>query len=91
MMSWFAFSRAHLRKTISFLTEDLRLFLSEEMSEVFPEDGCVVRTIALDITEAQQREIQCLRRPPFRRSLYSRLLANSASCERSPLVRFTWA
>lgn len=37
-------------------------FLSEEVSAVFPEDGCVVHTLALDITEAQHVEIQSLRR-----------------------------
>ena len=37
-------------------------FVSEEISARFPEDGCVVHTIAVDITEAQHREIQRLRR-----------------------------
>jgi glycosyltransferase involved in cell wall biosynthesis len=37
-------------------------FVSEEVSARFPEDGCVVHTIAVDITEAQHREIQRLRR-----------------------------
>jgi len=37
-------------------------FVSEEISARFPEDGCVVHTIALDITEAQHAEIQRLRR-----------------------------
>src|SRR5262247_1628037 len=37
-------------------------FVSEEVSARFPEDGCVVHTIALDITEAQHAEIQRLRR-----------------------------
>jgi glycosyltransferase involved in cell wall biosynthesis len=37
-------------------------FVSEEVSARFPEDGCVVHTIAVDINEAQHREIQRLRR-----------------------------
>ncbi|MEM9490784.1 MAG: glycosyltransferase, partial [Myxococcota bacterium] len=37
-------------------------FLSEEVSARFPEDGCIVHTIALDITEEQHRELQRLRR-----------------------------
>lgn len=37
-------------------------FLSEEISARFPEDGCVVHTIAVDLDEAQHREIQRLRR-----------------------------
>jgi glycosyltransferase involved in cell wall biosynthesis len=36
-------------------------FLSEEVSARFPEDGCVMHTIALDITEAQHVELQRLR------------------------------
>ncbi|HWN69049.1 MAG TPA: PHP domain-containing protein, partial [Haliangium sp.] len=36
-------------------------FISEEVSAKFPEDGCVVHTIALDITEAQHAELQRLR------------------------------
>lgn len=36
-------------------------FLSEEVSARFPEDGCVVHTIALNITEAQHAELQRLR------------------------------
>ncbi len=37
-------------------------FISEEVSARFPEDGCIVHTITLDITEAQHAEIQRLRR-----------------------------
>ena len=37
-------------------------FISEEVSARFPEDGCVLHTIALDITEAQHGELQRLRR-----------------------------
>lgn len=37
-------------------------FISEEISARFPEDGCVVHTIAVDLTEAQHQEIQRLRR-----------------------------
>jgi glycosyltransferase involved in cell wall biosynthesis len=36
-------------------------FISEEVSARFPEDGCIVHTIVIDITEAQHREIQSLR------------------------------
>lgn len=36
-------------------------FISEEVSARFPEDGCIVHTIVVDITEAQHREIQALR------------------------------
>jgi glycosyltransferase involved in cell wall biosynthesis len=37
-------------------------FISEEISARFPEDGCVVHTIAVDINEAQHVEVQRLRR-----------------------------
>lgn len=37
-------------------------FVSEEISARFPEDGCVVHTIAVDLNEAQHREVQRLRR-----------------------------
>ncbi|HEY2903606.1 MAG TPA: glycosyltransferase [Polyangia bacterium] len=37
-------------------------FISEEISARFPEDGCIVHTIALDISETQHREIQSLRK-----------------------------
>src|SRR3954451_612790 len=36
-------------------------FISEEVSARFPEDGCIVHTIAFDISEAQHAEIQALR------------------------------
>jgi glycosyltransferase involved in cell wall biosynthesis/predicted metal-dependent phosphoesterase TrpH len=36
-------------------------FISEEVSARFPEDGCVLHTIALDVTEAQHAELQRLR------------------------------
>lgn len=36
-------------------------FVSEEISATFPEDGCLVHVIAVDIDEAQHREIQRLR------------------------------
>lgn len=36
-------------------------FVSEEVSARFPEDGCVVHTIVVDISESQHREIQALR------------------------------
>jgi glycosyltransferase involved in cell wall biosynthesis len=38
------------------------VFLSEEVSGRFPEDGCVVHLITLHITEAQHAELQRLRR-----------------------------
>ena len=37
-------------------------FIAEEVSARFPEDGCIVHTIALHITEAQHTELQRLRR-----------------------------
>ena len=37
-------------------------FISEEVSARFPEDGCVMHAITLNITEAQHQEIQRLRR-----------------------------
>ncbi len=37
-------------------------FISEEVSAAFPEDGCIVHTLVLDISEAQHVEIQRLRR-----------------------------
>lgn len=36
-------------------------FISEEVSARFPEDGCVIHTIALNINEAQHAELQRLR------------------------------
>lgn len=36
-------------------------FISEEVSARFPEDGCIVHTIAIDISETQHKEIQALR------------------------------
>ncbi|HVR64439.1 MAG TPA: glycosyltransferase [Polyangia bacterium] len=36
-------------------------FISEEVSARFPEDGCIVHTIVLDISEIQHSEIQRLR------------------------------
>ena len=36
-------------------------FVSEEISAKFPEDGCLVHVMALDIDEAEHREIQRLR------------------------------
>ncbi|MCG8422308.1 MAG: glycosyltransferase [Proteobacteria bacterium] len=38
------------------------VFISEEISARFPEDGCIVHIIALDISEAQHQELQRLRR-----------------------------
>ncbi len=37
------------------------VFLSEEVSAVFPENGCIMHVLAWDITEAQHAEIQRLR------------------------------
>ena len=37
-------------------------FISEEVTSYFPEDGCKIHVLALDITESQHREIQKLRR-----------------------------
>ena len=36
-------------------------FISEEVTSYFPEDGCKLHVLALDITEAQHREIQKIR------------------------------
>jgi glycosyltransferase involved in cell wall biosynthesis len=36
-------------------------FVSEEVSARFPEDGCIVHTIVVDISESQHKEIQALR------------------------------
>ncbi len=38
------------------------VFLSEEVTVEFPEDGCEIHCLAIGITEAQHREIQELRR-----------------------------
>lgn len=40
-------------------------FISEEITTYFPEDGCKLHVLAYDITEAQHREIQLLRRNVF--------------------------
>jgi glycosyltransferase involved in cell wall biosynthesis len=45
-------------------------FVSEEVSARFPEDGCVMHTIVLDITEAQHLEIQRLRRNIYELTSY---------------------
>jgi len=37
-------------------------FVSVEISARFPEDGCIVHVIAVDITETQHHELQALRR-----------------------------
>ena len=36
-------------------------FVSVEVSARFPHDGCIIHTIAIDVTEAQHRELQRLR------------------------------
>ena len=36
-------------------------FVSVEVSARFPEDGCIVHVICVDVTEAQHRELQRLR------------------------------
>jgi glycosyltransferase involved in cell wall biosynthesis len=40
-------------------------FISEEITSYFPEDGCKVHVLALNITESQHREIQKLRQNIF--------------------------
>ncbi len=45
-------------------------FISEEVSARFPEDGCIVHTIALDISEAQHDELQRLRRNIYELTSY---------------------
>ncbi|MFP4031139.1 MAG: PHP domain-containing protein, partial [Desulfococcaceae bacterium] len=40
-------------------------FVSEEITTYFPEDGCKLHVLALDVTEAQHDEIQKLRKNVF--------------------------
>lgn len=40
-------------------------FISEEVTSYFPEDGCKLHVLALDITESQHEEIQTLRKDIF--------------------------
>jgi hypothetical protein len=40
-------------------------FISEEVTSYFPEDGCKLHVLALDISEAQHAEIQRLRKNIF--------------------------
>jgi glycosyltransferase involved in cell wall biosynthesis len=41
-------------------------FLSEEVTAVFPENGCIMHVLAWNITEAQHEEIQARRRDIYR-------------------------
>ncbi|BBO81815.1 glycosyl transferase [Desulfosarcina ovata subsp. sediminis] len=45
-------------------------FVSEEVTTYFPDDGCKLHVLALDITEAQHREIQRLRQNIFDLTTY---------------------
>ncbi len=45
-------------------------FISEEITSYFPEDGCKVHILALNITEAQHLEIQKIRRNVFDLATY---------------------
>jgi glycosyltransferase involved in cell wall biosynthesis/predicted metal-dependent phosphoesterase TrpH len=45
-------------------------FISEEITTYFPEDGCKMHVLALDITEAQHREIQRLRKNIYELTVY---------------------
>ncbi len=45
-------------------------FLSEEITTYFPEDGCKIHVLALNITEDQHREIQRLRKNVFELAAY---------------------
>ncbi len=45
-------------------------FVSEEVTTYFPEDGCKIHVLALDINEAQHREIQSIRENIFDLSAY---------------------
>ena len=45
-------------------------FISEEITSYFPEDGCKVHILALDITEAQHRDIQKIRQNIFDLAAY---------------------
>ncbi len=47
-------------------------FVSEEITSYFPEDGCKVHILALDINEAQHKEIQDIRKNVFELSDYLR-------------------
>jgi glycosyltransferase involved in cell wall biosynthesis len=44
--------------------------ISEEITTYFPEDGCKMHVLALDITEAQHREIQRLRKNIYELTVY---------------------
>ena len=46
------------------------VFVSEEITSYFPEDGCKVHVLALDITEAQHREIGKIRKNIYELVLY---------------------
>lgn len=45
-------------------------FVSEEVTSYFPEDGCKLHVLALDITEAQHREIQKIRHDIYELTAY---------------------
>ncbi len=45
-------------------------FVSVEISARFPDDGCIVHVIAIDLTEAQHRELQVLRRSIYELAAY---------------------
>jgi glycosyltransferase involved in cell wall biosynthesis len=47
-------------------------FISEEVTSYFPEDGCKVHVLALDITETQHEEIQKVRASLFDLTAYFR-------------------
>jgi predicted metal-dependent phosphoesterase TrpH len=61
--------------TISGILEITHLpdtFISEEVTTYFPEDNCKVHVLALDITEAQHREITRLRKNVYELTDYFR-------------------
>jgi glycosyltransferase involved in cell wall biosynthesis len=47
-------------------------FVSEEVTSYFPQDGCKLHVLALDINESQHREIQKLRKDIFDLTAYFR-------------------
>lgn len=48
------------------------VFLSEEVTTVFPEDGCRINLLVWNLNEAQHKEIQSLRRNIYELSAYLR-------------------
>jgi glycosyltransferase involved in cell wall biosynthesis len=64
-------------------------FLSEEVTAVFPENGCVMHVLAWNITPAQHDEIQACRRDIYRLSEYLNR-AGIAHALAHPLLSPNW-